>query len=91
MLTPSGITRLLDGLEAAGLVERAACPGDRRVTHAVLTDDGLRRLQAAADDHFAAVEELFAARLDEGETAQLAELLGRLPGVAEPDFCRPPG
>src|SRR5919204_6103835 len=40
MLTPSGITRLLQGLEEAGFVERAACATDLRVTYAQLTDAG---------------------------------------------------
>ena len=43
LLTASGVTRLLDGLEAAGLVERASCARDRRVTYAVLTDAGRTR------------------------------------------------
>ena len=80
VLTPSGITRLLDGLEAVGLVERASCASDRRVTYAVLTDEGAERLRAAAGDHFAAIDAVFAERLDGAQTAQLAELLGRLPG-----------
>ena len=37
ILTASGVTRLLDGLEQAGWVERASCASDRRVTYAVLT------------------------------------------------------
>jgi DNA-binding MarR family transcriptional regulator len=90
VLTPSGITRLLDGLETAGLVDRAPCAADRRVTYAVLTDEGERRLRAAAADHLAAVEATLSSCLDEAETARLAELLGKLPGVGEPDFCRPP-
>src|SRR5919204_5049650 len=40
LLTASGITRLLDGLERDGLVERAQCASDRRVTYAVLTEAG---------------------------------------------------
>jgi DNA-binding MarR family transcriptional regulator len=80
VLTPSGITRLLDGLEAVGLVERAACASDRRVTYAVLTDEGDERLRAAAADHFVAIDAVFADRLDGRQTAQLAELLGLLPG-----------
>src|SRR6266540_927459 len=36
LVTPSGVTRLLDGLESAGLVERATCASDRRVVYAVL-------------------------------------------------------
>ena len=42
-LSPSGITRRIDGLERAGLVERRQCPSDRRGSNAVLTDEGLRR------------------------------------------------
>ena len=40
VLTASGITRLLDGLERAGYVEKAACETDARVSYAKLTDDG---------------------------------------------------
>ena len=42
LLTPSGITRLLEGLEAEGLVERESCPSDLRVTYAHLTETGSR-------------------------------------------------
>jgi DNA-binding MarR family transcriptional regulator len=87
VLTPSGITRLLDGLEAAGLVERAACATDRRVTYAVLTDEGERRLHAAAGDHFAAIDVIFGERFAPDEAAQLAALLGRLPGVGGDEAC----
>ena len=45
ILTPSGVTRLLDGLEQAGWVERASCASDRRVAYAVLTDTGRAKLQ----------------------------------------------
>ncbi len=55
LLTASGVTRLLDGLEAQGLVERAACSSDRRVVYAVITAEGLERLRAASDSHIAAV------------------------------------
>jgi DNA-binding MarR family transcriptional regulator len=90
VLTPSGITRLLDGLEAAGLVARGTCASDRRVIYAVLTDEGEQRLRAAATDHFAAVDAIFAERFDEQEAAQLAALLGRLPGVDGDDACGVP-
>ena len=81
LLTASGVTRLLDGLEAAGLVERAACASDRRVTYAVLTDAGLAKLREAADSHVAAVQALFDERYTEDELGQLGRLLARLPGA----------
>jgi len=91
LLTPSGITRLLDGLERAGWVERASCSFDRRVVYAVVTDAGLATLRAAAATHFAQVEELFEARFDADELASLTSLLARL-GDREPsvDDCTVP-
>jgi len=59
LLTPSGITRLLDGLERAGWVERASCDSDARVTYAQLTDDGLEKLRHAADSHVAGIRDFF--------------------------------
>lgn len=88
VLSASGITRLLDGLEASGLVERAACDTDRRVVYAVLTEAGLEKFEQASRSHVAQVEELFAARYDAAELGELEALLGRL---AEPDApaCEP--
>src|SRR5437763_16267679 len=40
LLTASGITRLLEGLERSGYVEKALCPSDARVSYARLTDAG---------------------------------------------------
>ena len=79
LLTASGITRLLDGLEREGWVEKRACASDARVTYAALTVDGVRRFEAAQASHRQDVEELFASKFSEGERAHLAELLGRLP------------
>jgi DNA-binding MarR family transcriptional regulator len=89
LLTPSGITRLLDGLEAAGWVEKAACAADARVTYAVLTDAGEEKLRAAAVTHLADVDRLFAARFEESELQQLAGLLARIDGDAAGESCSP--
>jgi DNA-binding MarR family transcriptional regulator len=82
LLTPSGITRMLEGLEAAGLVERQACPSDLRVAYARLTDSGAARLQAATCSHVASITALFEAHLSEAEISGLADTLDKLPGVA---------
>src|SRR5687768_683134 len=50
-LTPSGLTRAVDRMVDAGLVERAACPTDRRSTYAVLTKEGEKRLMRALPVH----------------------------------------
>lgn len=83
MLTASGVTRLLDGLEAAGLVERASCATDRRVVYAVMTDEGRARLEQASESHLAGIRGFLEERFSGEELDQLAELLGRLPEAAE--------
>jgi DNA-binding MarR family transcriptional regulator len=79
LLTASGITRLLDGLERAGWVEKKRCDSDARVSYAALTKDGLTKLEEARATHLADIEELFGSRFSAEERATLAELLGRLP------------
>ena len=82
-LTPSGVTRLLDGLERAGLTEKAVCTEDARVSYAVLTDAGRLVLAAAYETHEETTGELIGARLSPAELDQIASLLARLPGVGE--------
>ena len=53
LLTRSGMTRLVQGLERDGLVERRACDADARVSYAVLTDLGHERLERARSTHHA--------------------------------------
>jgi DNA-binding MarR family transcriptional regulator len=79
LLTASGITRLLDGLERSGYVEKAACKSDARVSYAKLTAAGREKLRAASKAHLAGIEELFTGRYSAEELDTLAELLARLP------------
>jgi DNA-binding MarR family transcriptional regulator len=90
LLTASGITRLLDGLESAGYVTKSSCRTDARVTYAVLTDDGLAKLRDAADAHIGGVNSLLGETLSLDDLGRLAELLARIPGV-DPDVetCSP--
>lgn len=87
LLTASGITRLLDGLESCGYVEKARCETDARVTYAVLTAAGAKKLEAASESHLADIEELFGSRFEPHERRQLAELLGRLPLASTSEVC----
>ena len=90
LLTASGITRLLDGLERAGLVEKASCSSDARVSYAKLTDTGRQKLGEAGGTHLAGIEELFVGRFGESELDTLAELLARLPlSAAVGERCTP--
>jgi DNA-binding MarR family transcriptional regulator len=87
LLTPSGITRLLDGLESCGLVAKERCASDARVAYAVLTKAGERKIEEARESHLADVEELFGSRFSPQEREQLAELLGRLPLAHTAEAC----
>jgi DNA-binding MarR family transcriptional regulator len=78
-LTPSGVTRLLDGLEREGLVEKRSCSEDARVTYAALTDGGAERLERASCSHAGSVRALFEERYSADELKTLATLLSRLP------------
>jgi DNA-binding MarR family transcriptional regulator len=79
VLTASGITRLLEGLEKAGLVAKETCATDARVSYAVLTDAGREKLRTAAETHLRGIDEVFLSRYSGSELTALAELLGRLP------------
>jgi DNA-binding MarR family transcriptional regulator len=86
ILTASGVTRLLDGLEKEGWVDRASCASDRRVTYAVLTDEGHEKLKTASKTHVADLRAFFETRYSSEELEQLADLLGRLPADAPADM-----
>lgn len=79
LLTASGITRLLEGLERSGFVVKETCASDARVSYAKLTETGRVKLRDASTTHLRGIDELFVSRYSEAELATLAELLGRLP------------
>lgn len=87
MLTRSGITRLVDGLVANGLIERRACLQDARISYASLTDAGYQKLREAGCSHVGSIRELFLSRYSPGEIEQLAALLARLPGATGEGQC----
>ena len=89
VLTPSGVTRLLEGLEAAGLVERTTCPNDLRVAYAQLTDAGAEKLEVASCGHVGSIRGLFEEHFTDAEIDEFSELLGRFPGVAGTDDSCP--
>ena len=74
ILTRGGVTRLIDRLEADGLVERDQCVSDGRGTEAVLTQGGLDRLRAASKVHLRGVSAYYFERLSDEEQ----ETIGRV-------------
>ncbi len=82
LLTPSGITRLLDGLQRSGYVEKAACDSDARVVYAKLTYGGLKKLAQATESHVASIGAIFCQQLSDDELETLRDLLTRLEPAA---------
>lgn len=78
LLSKSGISRLVDRMEDAGLIARASCPSDRRGQFAVLTDAGRATLLRAAPTHLRGIQEHFASHLDETDVADLRRALTKL-------------
>jgi DNA-binding MarR family transcriptional regulator len=78
LLTRSGMSRLVDRLEARGLVERSRCPSDARGLNASLTDAGAALLEQASVTHLAGVRERFTDRLAPDDVARLESIWEQL-------------
>ena len=78
LLSRSGLTRLVDRLEGAGLLAREACPSDARGSFAVLTDAGTKAFRRAQATHLAGVRARFLDRLSAVDQERLEALWERL-------------
>jgi DNA-binding MarR family transcriptional regulator len=83
--SPSGLPRLVDKLVREGLVRRDRCDSDARVIYAVLTPDGLQRLESAYPGHLLGVRDHFLDHLSEQQCEALADALGGLSGLTPAD------
>ena len=87
-LTPSGLTRAVDRLSEAGLVERDSCPEDKRGAFAALTPLGRDRMERALFLHSSHLEAVLAEALDPAEQELLLGLLRRLRDRLSPQAAR---
>jgi DNA-binding MarR family transcriptional regulator len=76
LFTRGGLTRLVDRIEAAGLVRREPVPGDRRGVRVVLTADGAQRYTAAIARHREVIEREFGRLLTPAQHRAVANALG---------------
>ena len=83
LLSRSGLTRLVDRLEAAGLLRREPDPTDRRGAFAVLTEPGYEALRRSWPLYARGIQEQFARHLDDDEAAILARALQRVADAPE--------
>jgi DNA-binding MarR family transcriptional regulator len=84
LLSPSGLTRLVDRLVAKGLVERRADPDDGRVALASLTEAGRLEVRRAARTHLRGIREHFTGRLSESQLRSVASSLETVTGPHVP-------
>lgn len=78
ILTRSGVSRVVERLEKAGLVTREEAPEDRRGAYAVLTEAGAQRFQIAAQKHVACVQKHFISKFSAEELKVMGEFWKRL-------------
>ena len=90
--TGSSLPRLSQAvgrLEKRGWISRQADAQNSRYTVAVLTPEGLRRLQEAAPSHVDAVREFVFDRLTQAQTRQLGTICQRILDGLPPDDSWP--
>lgn len=78
LISRSGLTRLVDRMQGAGLVERFRCPSDARGMHAVLTDVGYQRLKEASGTHLRGVRRHATGQLSDAELDQMQTLMTKI-------------
>ena len=83
-LSTSGVTRVVDRLERDGLVERVACPSDRRALYATLTDAGLAKVEAVIPQHLQDIERWLTSRLSPEQLEAMLSALRVIRDVVRP-------
>lgn len=84
LLSPSGVTRLVERLTAKGLISRQSDPRDRRAVLAELTAAGSSLIRASSRTHLRGIREHFALRLTPDELRDVASALERIAGPHMP-------
>lgn len=83
-LSSSGLTRLVDRLEARGLVVRQACPSDGRGSFAVLTPEGMESLLSVLPGHVELIDQWYTSHLSPADLDRLSSLLRAVRTVVRP-------
>ena len=85
LFSKSGLTRLVDRMVEAGLLQRLARPGDRRSLHIALTDAGEEKYRQALPIHLEHVNRHFAAYIEDGEARAVEAALSRMANAVRRD------
>ena len=86
LVTPTGLTRVLDKMEAAGLISRSVPAGDRRGVEVQVTDEGRKVFERVNRSHGLAIEKLFLVHMTDEEAEVLVRVFSRvLQAIKGPD------
>jgi DNA-binding MarR family transcriptional regulator len=80
VLSPSGISKLLDRMEDAGLVRREPDPVDARSAFAAITPRGQTLVNRARAGHHVFLQQMFGDKLDDRDVSDLARIMGKIGG-----------
>ena len=78
VLSPSGLSKLLDRMEASGLIRRSPDPNDARSTFATITPEGRSLVRKARKSHHQLLQQRFGDVLDDRDVADLSRIMGRI-------------
>jgi len=78
LFSRSGLSRLIDRMQAAGLVVRAGDPRDGRGTYACMTAEGRAALRRAAPVHLGGIRTHFLDQLEDDESRALTKAFRRM-------------
>ena len=78
VLSPSGLSKLLDRMAAAGLIRREPDPRHARSTFARITPKGRSLVRKARQSHHAWLQRAFGDTLDDSDLADLTRIMGRI-------------
>lgn len=77
LLASGSITYVVDKLEQKGLLRRAACPNDRRVTYAQITEDGEKFIMGIFPEHAERIDKIMSS-LTDSEKMEATNLMKKL-------------
>jgi MarR family transcriptional regulator, 2-MHQ and catechol-resistance regulon repressor len=83
-LSTSGVTRVVDRMDREGLIRREACPNDRRSSYAVVTAEGLQRLEDVLPGHMELMQQWFIGQLTPAELDALMSALRKIRDAVNP-------
>ena len=78
VLSPSGLSKLLDRMEASGLIRRDPDPNDARSTFAAITPQGRSLVKKVRKSHHQLLQRTFGDALDDRDVADLSRIMGRI-------------